>query len=129
MDADAPLLHQVPSAKLSHRHLGHARFWCAAVAAASRLDLATQFLPPMMASAAVLCWADVPALRQHPAGGHVLAHLPPAAAAARLAGNAAMTYGGLAPPPAAVVAGLALIGLGSPHSLGAAGPHRSEPNG
>jgi hypothetical protein len=123
MDADARLLHQVYPAQLAHRHLGHARFWCAAVAAASRLGPGDPL--PAAADGGLgrgLRWTGLPALRQHPAGRYVLAHMPPAAEAVRLAGDAVMTYGTWRRRPAVVVAGLALVGLGWSHGLGAGSP-------
>ena len=79
--------------------------------------LVLHILPPVLASAAVLRWADLEALRGRRFGRYVLAHMPPVAQGVRLAGDAMMTYGAWRRRPAAVAAGLTVVGLGWSHGL------------
>lgn len=72
MDGDARLLHQVHPAKLatdiSAELVSGVLLWRRHLA----WGLVTHLLPPIVASAAVLRWAHVEALRQRPAGRYVL---------------------------------------------------------
>ena len=117
MDGDALLLHQVHPAKLA-TDVG-AEFVSGVLLWRRRLawGLATHVLPPLLASAAVLRWADLEALRRRRAGRYVLAHMPPVAQGVRLAGDAMVAYGAWRRRPAVVVAGVAVVGLGWSHGL------------
>jgi hypothetical protein len=117
MSGDARLLHQVHPAKLATdipaELVSGVLLWRQQPA----WGLAVLFLPPIVASAAVLHWADVEALRNQPAGRYVLVHLPPAAEVVRLAGDAMMAYGAWRRRPTVVVAGVVMVGLGWSHGL------------
>ena len=91
MGADARLLDQVHPAKPA---IGISAALVSGVLLYGGVPpgLATPLMPPIVASAAVLRWADLPPA-QHPSGRYVLAHLPPAAEAVGLVGDAVMTYG------------------------------------
>jgi hypothetical protein len=112
MSGDARLLHQVHPAKLatdiSAELVSGVLLWRQQPA----WGLAVPFLPPIVASAVVLHWVDVEALRNHPAGRYVLVHMPPAAEVVRLAGDAMMAYGAWRRRPAVVAAGIVMVGLG-----------------
>jgi hypothetical protein len=112
MDTDARLLHQVHPAKLatdvSTSLVSSAWLW----QRRPLLGLAARYLPPVVASAMVLRFADVEALRDRPSGRYVLAHMPLAAEAIRFAGDTIMAYGAWRRRPTLLGVGAVLIVLG-----------------
>jgi hypothetical protein len=117
MDGDALLLHQVHPAKLATdvgaELVSGVLLWRRRLA----WGLATHVLPPLLASAAALRWADLEALRRRRSGRYILAHMPPVAQGVRLAGDAMMAYGAWRRRPAVMAAGVAVVGLGWSHGL------------
>jgi hypothetical protein len=128
MDGDARLLQQVHPAKLAIDISAELVAGGCCGASSWPWGPAAHFLPPMVASAAVLGWADVEALRQHPTGRYVLVYMSPAAEAVRLAGDAMLAHGAWRRRPAVVVAGLALSVWGGHTACSPQRPPRGSPN-
>jgi hypothetical protein len=84
--------------------------------------VAVRYTVPIASSAVVLGLADLDALARTRRGRYVLAHMPPAAQAIRLAGDAVMGVGVYRRNPALFAAGAALVLLGWSHALWPAPP-------
>lgn len=114
---EGALLHQVHPAKMSADMtaslISDLLLWRERPVAALALRCAV----PIASSAAVLGLADLDALSRTRRGRYVLAHMPPAAQAARLAGDAIMGIGAYRRSPALVISGAALVVLGWSHAL------------
>lgn len=112
IDREAVLLHQVHPVKLA--------FDISAFAASTvllwqhhlRPGLIVRFGLPMIGSAAVLRWADLDILREHPRGRYVLDNMPPAAQAVRLVSDAITAYGAWQRRPTVIATGLGIIAAG-----------------
>jgi hypothetical protein len=78
--------------------------------------LVVHFLTPAIASAALL-HADTTRLRSTRRGRYVLAHMPPAAQAVRLAGDAVMTAGAWQRNGFLIAAGALIVIAGWSHGL------------
>ncbi len=78
--------------------------------------LVVHFLIPVMASAALLR-ADTTRLRSTRRGRYVLSHMPPAAQAIRLTGDAVMTVGAWRRNGVLVAAGVLMVIAGWSHGL------------
>jgi len=93
MDPDAYVLHQVHPAKLgadvAASLFSTALLW----RGRPRPALLVRYGVPAIASIAVIRWADLAVLRTTRRGRYVLAHMPPWAIAARLAGDTVMAIG------------------------------------
>jgi hypothetical protein len=85
--------------------------------------VAVRYVIPLASSAAVLGLADLDALARTRRGRYVLAHMPPSARAARLAGDALMGLGAYRRNPPLFAAGIALVMFGWSH---ACWPHPSR---
>jgi hypothetical protein len=111
-DDVAVLLHQVHPAKLaadvSSSLVSTALLWRRHVLA----GLLFRYVPPLAVSAALLRFADLDVRRDRPSGRYVVAHMPPAAQAIRLAGDTMMAFGAWRRRPAIVAVGVVLIALG-----------------
>ena len=81
-----------------------------------RLGLAVHYLPPIVASAALL-GADLDKLRDTRRGRYVLAHMPPIAQTIRLAGDTLMVIGASKRNAALIAAGFAVVLAGWSHGL------------
>lgn len=79
--------------------------------------VAVRCVIPIVGSAAVLGLADLDALARTRRGRYVLAHMPPAAQAVRLAGDALMGFGAYRRSPALFTAGAAVVVLGWSHGF------------
>lgn len=79
--------------------------------------IAVRCVLPVAGSAAVLGLADLDALARTRRGRYVLAHMPPAAQGARLAGDALMGFGAYRRSPALFAAGAAMVVLGWSHGF------------
>lgn len=116
MDRQALLLHQVHAAKLatdiSAGIVSGWLMWQRRVPAA----LLSGFLPAVIASA-VVTRRDLSALADTRRGRYVLAHMPPAAQALRLAGQVVAWRAEYEHSPAGIVAGHALVAAGWSHGL------------
>lgn len=82
-----------------------------------RTAVAVRCVLPIAGSAAVLGLADLDALARTRRGRYVLAHMPPAAQAARLAGDALMGLGAYRRSPTLFAAGAAVVLLGWSHGF------------
>ena len=115
--AEGALLHQVHPAKigadLTASIISNVLLWREKPAAA----LAVRYVLPIAGSAAVLALADLDALARTKRGRYVLAHMPPAAQAFRLAGDALMGFGAYRRSPAMFAAGAAVVALGWSHAV------------
>ena len=115
--AEGALLHQVHPAKigadLSASIISNVLLWRARPVTA----VAVRYVLPIAGSAAVLAMADLDALARTRRGRYVLAHMPPTAQAARLAGDALMGLGAYRRNPALFVTGAAVVALGWSHGL------------
>jgi hypothetical protein len=80
------------------------------------LGLVVHFLTPVVASAALLR-TDTTRLRSTRRGRYVLRHMPPAAQAVRLAGDAVMTVGAWQRDGRLVAAGALIVIAGWSHGL------------
>ncbi len=115
--ADGAVLHQVHPAKIG------ADVTAAVVSSAllwrerPRAALAVRVILPAASSAAVLALADLDDLARTRRGRYVLAHMPPAAQAVRLAGDALMGLGAYRRSGLLVLAGATVIGVGWSHRL------------
>jgi hypothetical protein len=72
---------------------------------------------PVLGSAAVLGMADLDSLGKTRRGQYVLEHMPPAAQAIRLAGDAVMGWGARRRSRALLLIGAAVIAAGWSHAL------------
>src|SRR5579859_4832639 len=115
--ADGAAVHQVHAAKLgadvSAAIVSNVLLWRERPAAA----VAVRVLVPIAASGAVLALADLDGLSRTRRGRYVLAHMPPAAQAVRLAGDALMGMGAYRRSGGLLLAGAAVIGAGWSHAL------------
>jgi hypothetical protein len=117
VDPEAVLLHQVHPVKLaadiSASVISNALLW------QHRLlpGLLVRYLLPIAGSALVLSTTDMTTLRGTAAGQYVLAHMPPAAQAIRLAGDVVMLIGAWRRSPTVLLAGAAIIIAGWSHGL------------
>lgn len=115
--AEGALLHQVHPAKigadLTASIISNVLLWRERPVTA----VAVRYVLPIAGSAAVLTMADLDALARTRRGRYVLAHMPPAAQAARLAGDALMGFGAYRRSPALFAAGAAVVVLGWSHGL------------
>jgi hypothetical protein len=111
------LLHQVHPVKLgadiTAAVVSNALLWRGRTAAA----VVARWVPALAGSAAVLAFADVEALADTRRGRYVLAHMPPAAQAVRLAGDTVMFYGARRRSVALLVAGGLVVLAGWSHGL------------
>ena len=115
--AEGALLHQVHPVKISAdvtaSIVSNVLLWRERPVTA----VAVRYALPIASSAAVLGLADLDALSRTRRGRYVLAHMPPAAQAARLAGDALMGFGAYRRNPALFAAGAAVIVLGWSHGF------------
>jgi hypothetical protein len=82
-----------------------------------RTAMAVHLTLPLLGSAAVLAAADLPRLATTPAGRYVQRHMPPAAQALRLAGDAVTVEGARRRRASLIGLGLALVAAGWSHGL------------
>ena len=110
--ADKAVVHQVHPAKISAditaSVISNALLWNRRPKSA----IAVRVLLPVAGSLAVLTMADLDALATTRPGRYVLAHMPPAAQAARLAGDALMGLGAHRRSAALLMVGAAVIAAG-----------------
>ena len=106
------LLHQVHPAKLAIDISSSLASTVLLWRRYARAGLLFRYIPPLIGSAAVLRFADLDARRDRPSGRYVVAHMPPAAQAIRLAGDTMMAFGAWRRRPAIVAVGVVLIALG-----------------
>lgn len=113
--AEGALLHQVHPAKIgadvTASIVSNILLWRERPVTA----VAVRYVLPIAGSAAVLAMADLDALARTRRGRYVLAHMPPSAQAARLAGDALMGFGAYRRSPALFAAGAAVVVLGWSH--------------
>jgi hypothetical protein len=76
-----------------------------------------RYVPPMVASALVLSFADPDRLRPTPAGRYVLRHMPDGAVAVRFAGDTLMALAAWRRNGPGVAAGAVLVAVGWSHGL------------
>jgi hypothetical protein len=116
MNTESLLLHQVHWPKLAAD--GGASIISLTLIWSGRrnLGLLVHFLVPMIASA-VLLRADTAHLRSTRRGRYVLAHMPAAAQAVRLAGDAVMTIGAWRRNGFLIAAGILIVVAGWSHGL------------
>ena len=124
---EGALLHQVHPAKIgadvTASIVSNVLLWREKPAAA----VAVRYVLPIAGSAAVLAMGDLDALARTRRGRYVLAHMPPAAQAARLAGDALMGFGAYRRSPALFAAGAAVVVLGWSHGFWTQGfPYRTS---
>lgn len=115
--AEGALLHQVHPAKIgadvTASIISNVLLWQEKPVT----GVAVRCVLPIASSAAVLGLADLDALARTRRGRYVLAHMPPAAQAVRLAGDALMGLGAYRRSPALFVAGAAVVVLGWSHGF------------
>ena len=115
--ADGAAVHQVHAAKIgadfSAAIVSNVLLWRERPAAA----MAVRVLVPIAASGAVLVLADLDGLSRTRRGRYVLAHMPPAAQAVRLAGDALMGMGAYRRSGALLLAGAVVVAAGWSHAL------------
>jgi hypothetical protein len=115
--AEGALLHQVHPAKIgadvSASIISNVLLWRERPMTA----VAVRYVLPIAGSAAVLAMADLDALARTRRGRYVLVHMPPAAQAARLAGDALMGYGAYRRSATLFVTGAAVVVLGWSHGF------------
>lgn len=115
--AEGALLHQVHPAKIgadvTASIISNVLLWQAKPVT----GVAVRCVLPIASSAAVLGLADLDALSRTRRGRYVLAHMPPAAQAVRLAGDALMGLGAYRRSPALFAAGAAVVVLGWSHGF------------
>lgn len=114
---EGALLHQVHPAKISvdvtASIISNVLLWRERPVTA----IAVRCVLPIAGSAAVLGLGDLEALARTRRGRYVLAHMPPAAQAARLAGDALMGMGAYRRNPSLLAVGAAVVLLGWSHGL------------
>ncbi len=115
--ADGAVIHQVHAAKIGAdvgaAIVSNILLWRERPAAA----VAVRLLVPVAASGAVLALADLDGLSRTRRGRYVLVHMPPAAQAVRLAGDALMGLGAFRRSVPLLLAGATAIGVGWSHAL------------
>jgi hypothetical protein len=115
--AEGALLHQVHPAKISvdvtASVISNVLLWRERPVT----GIAVRYALPIAGSAAVLGLGDLEALARTRRGRYVLAHMPPAAQAARLAGDALMGLGAYRRNPSLFAVGAAVVLLGWSHGL------------
>jgi hypothetical protein len=115
--AEGALLHQVHPAKIgadvTASIISNVLLWREKPAT----GVAVRCVLPIAGSAAVLGLADLDALARTRRGRYVLAHMPPSAQAARLAGDALMGLGAYRRSPSIFAAGAAVVVLGWSHGF------------
>ena len=79
--------------------------------------LLVRYVPPMVASALVLGFADLDRLRGAPAGRYVLRHMPDGAVAVRFAGDTLMALAAWRRSGPGLAAGAALVMAGWSHGV------------
>ena len=103
------LYHQIHPAKLATDILAEPIslyfFWRHDLA----LGLATHFLPPIIASALVMRFADLEPLKASPLGRYIGRHMTRTVEAARLAGDLVMVAGAWLRSPWLIALGLAIV--------------------
>jgi hypothetical protein len=115
--AEGALIHQVHPAKIS------ADVTAAVVSNVllwhewPRAAVAVRLLLPLAGSAVVLGLADLDGLSRTRRGRYVLAHMPPAAHAVRLTGDAIMGLGACRRSAPLLLAGATVVGIGWSHAL------------
>lgn len=77
-----------------------------------RLALVVHFLPPLLASLALLRWGELEPYRGSPLGRYVLRHMTPQMQALRLAGDVVMVVGAWRRQPLLILAGMCLVPFG-----------------
>jgi hypothetical protein len=82
-----------------------------------RSGMVVHFALPVLGSTLVLATADLPRLATTPAGRYVQHHMPPAAQAVRLAGDALTVAGARRHRGGLIAAGLAVVVAGWSHGL------------
>jgi hypothetical protein len=115
--ADGAVIHQVHPAKIgtdvAAAVVSNLLLWHDRPTAA----MAVRLILPVAGSAAVLGLADLDGLSRTRRGRYVMAHMPPAAQAVRLAGDAMMGLGAYRRSVMLVLAGAGMIGVGWSHAL------------
>jgi hypothetical protein len=114
--ADKAVVHQVHPAKIgadiTASVISNALLWKGRPKAA----ITVRVLLPVAGSLAVLSLADLDPLASTRSGQYVLAHMPPAAQAARLAGDALMGLGAHRRSAALLIVGAIVIAAGWSHA-------------
>jgi hypothetical protein len=114
--ADKAVVHQVHPAKIgadiTASVISNALLWKGRPKAA----IAVRVLLPVAGSLAVLSLADLDPLARTRPGRYVLAHMPPAAQAVRLAGDALMGVGAHRRSAALLIAGASIVAAGWSHA-------------
>jgi hypothetical protein len=117
VDPETVLLHQVHPVKLafdiSASIVSNILLWQHRLGAA----LLARYVPPLVGSILVVRYTDVEGLRDTPQGRYVLEHMPPAAVAFRLAGDAVMGIGAWRRRPGWMAAGALMVVAGWSHGL------------
>jgi hypothetical protein len=80
-----------------------------------RSAMALHFAAPVLGSAIVLATADLPRLAATRRGRYVQEHMPPAAQALRLAGDALTVWGARRHRPGLIAAGIVVVAAGWSH--------------
>jgi hypothetical protein len=115
--AEGALLHQVHLAKIgadvTASIISNVLLWREKPATA----VAVRYALPIAGSVAVLALADLDAVARTRRGRYVLAHMPPTAQAARLAGDILMGFGAHRRSPTLFVTGAAVVLLGWSHGF------------
>jgi hypothetical protein len=115
--ADKTLVHQVHPVKISAdvtaSIVSNVLLWRGQVTTA----ITVRVVLPMAGSAAVLGMADLDSLGRTRRGRYVLEHMPPAAQAVRLAGDAVMGWGAGRRSRALLLIGAGVIVVGWSHAL------------
>ncbi|MGO8957203.1 MAG: hypothetical protein ACLQFR_07530 [Streptosporangiaceae bacterium] len=114
--AERVLVHQVHPAKIcadiTASVISDVLLW----KAKPRAAIAVRIVLPLASSAAVLTLADIDQLAGTRQGQYVLRHMPSAAQAVRLAGDAVMGFGARRRSPALLLLGAAIITAGWSHA-------------
>jgi hypothetical protein len=77
-----------------------------------RPALLVQFIPPIVASGALLRWADLEPQKRSAVGRYVGRHMTPQMQAVRFAGNLVLSWGAWARRPPAMLLGLLIVLFG-----------------
>jgi hypothetical protein len=122
--ADRVLVHQVHPAKIgadvTASLVSNALLW----ANKPKTAIAVRILGPVAGSVAVLSRADLGALAVTRRGRYVLVHMPPAAQAVRLAGDALMAWGAHRRSAGLLITGAAVVAAGWSHAAWPGRPGR-----
>jgi hypothetical protein len=117
VDAETILIHQVHPLKLaadiSASVVSNMLLWQHRLGPA----VLARYVPPIVGSALVIRFGDLDALRQTSRAKYVLAHMPPASTAIRLAGDVVMAVGSWRRRPAWIAAGALIVAAGWSHGL------------